>query len=1537
MKKRVLALLLALVMTLGLVPVGALAAGEETAEITFSYSKENAVVIAPHKLSVSAGLAYQYGIGDTATTEPTVLDAVVAAHIEKYGDDFNLGTADNYVDSFLTTVFEDSGYAGHIINGHYSSDIANEAAINNGDTIDVFLYSSDYSDNYAAFYQNDSIVHNIICVAGDALQLAVQGFMVMYAYNGESWQPLSGLNIGTVNEKGGFDSLDVETVSDGSCTVVFDTPGTYTLVTRGASGSTPVIPAWCTVTVNEGLSEEEAWKIVEEDREALTLAETAESSLNLPQMGQSGKTSITWVSSDPAVISNQGSVVRQLTEQTVTLTATISCGTVRGTKEFQVTVPALDENGITARLAAARDALLQVDALDPVEYSGESDRSYPYEGSVVVDTNICTKAQKIVDQAAPGVSVALQEVKTGTDCIAADGTITYPEGYTPVQAEVTFGLSLGSNSSMTVDVAGITIPTHADTKTEAVAEKMREMSIDTILAGQSAENVTETLNLPIGNQYLGIITHWESTNSAVTMTQGSVNNNQAHKIVRPAYGENSVNVDLIATFDYSDFYKQQNMCEAGPMPALKDRQKTFTITVPAYTKEEWDQLKQDTEAALNSIVIKPFGAHSDTDPAADLSAVTEDLMLPNVDGYTTAWTSNHANIAAPTYKTGKAVVTRPAGSEDAVGELVVTITKGSYTASKRFNVTVLAANNLPEENETLTTAIENITSAYAAKDETWWGTAVNAADWWHAVAMGAYAQTHTDKLNEKQKQAFANQAIGTAAEYAAKIGSTGQEEAATGNKLGNSIIGLSAFGYDAQKITTINDAGLAAGTELAKLDMEGAKKGYFTTIAPYVLTALAQGEYQSDTLENALVDYMLSLQMSDGGWGWSTNSDVDTTAMMLQGLTLSNRTDAQQACNEGIKTMADAFANADGPTFGNANTDSMAILALAAFGIDPNSDPRFVKGGRSLVDGFLSYLTEDQSAFKGFAGTADDYATKQGLLGLLAAEQVWGKTTPFNIFDFSDVSKRPAEATGSGIVVPPDEPTGPETITTTVTIKADTGYWLNSKSVTVSEGSAVYHAFVKALDGTGITQEGAETGYITSMTKNGKTLAEFSNGPDSGWLYKVNGKLPAVGLTSCKIKDGDLIVFYYTNDWTSDPDAGGIVTPPAQNGSALTPSAPVNAKGEATAKIPDKDLTAAIDAARKNDKDIVIAPVVKGEADTVSVQLPKTGVASAAKSTDADLVVKTDLGSVTVPNEALASIAEQAAGSTVTITVAEKTAADVADKTIDTTGAVIAEVTVTSDDKEITTFDGQSLTVSIPVSGKSWTAGETYDVIVLSGSGAKETLAGRCVKADGGLAVQVEVSHLSTFIVTPNRAENIPFTDLTGHWAMDEVTTAWKLGLMNGVSGTRFAPDKTLSRAMAATILYRLAGSPASDSKLPFTDVGSGQWYSSAIAWAAGEGIVDGVKPDRFAPENNVTRQQLAAMLYRYVQTKDLGFTGDWTYDLDVTDRADVADWAYEAVCWMHQNGILKGRANGAIDPKGTATRAEAAALYVRLADILNP
>lgn len=182
-------------------------------------------------------------------------------------------------------------------------------------------------------------------------------------------------------------------------------------------------------------------------------------------------------------------------------------------------------------------------------------------------------------------------------------------------------------------------------------------------------------------------------------------------------------------------------------------------------------------------------------------------------------------------------------------------------------------------------------------------------------------------------------------------------------------------------------------------------------------------------------------------------------------------------------------------------------------------------------------------------------------------------------------------------------------------------------------------------------------------------------------------------------------------------------------------------------------------------------------------------------------------------------------------------------------------------------------------------------------------------------------------------AVELPFTDVPEDaWYADAAAYVYEHGLMAGTSTTAFSPDATTSRSMIATILWRMAGSPVVNYAMNYTDVAQGQWYSEAIRWAASEGVVTGYGNGLFGTNDPITREQFATILYRYAQSKGQGFTGAWAFQLDYADADKVSEYAYEAMCWMTMQGVIKG--DGAnLNPQGQATRAEAAAILMRFCE----
>lgn len=178
----------------------------------------------------------------------------------------------------------------------------------------------------------------------------------------------------------------------------------------------------------------------------------------------------------------------------------------------------------------------------------------------------------------------------------------------------------------------------------------------------------------------------------------------------------------------------------------------------------------------------------------------------------------------------------------------------------------------------------------------------------------------------------------------------------------------------------------------------------------------------------------------------------------------------------------------------------------------------------------------------------------------------------------------------------------------------------------------------------------------------------------------------------------------------------------------------------------------------------------------------------------------------------------------------------------------------------------------------------------------------------------------------------LPFTDVkSGNWFYDAVKYAYAQGLMTGTSATTFAPNGTMNRAMIVTVLYRLEKSPAVTGASKFTDVPAGQWYSDAVAWAAANKIVNGYDETTFGPMNAVTREQIAAILFRYEQVKGLE---NVTLEENLNrfpDQNKISAYAIPALQWAVGQKIINGNADGTLDPTGTATRAQVAQIFTNL------
>ena len=197
-------------------------------------------------------------------------------------------------------------------------------------------------------------------------------------------------------------------------------------------------------------------------------------------------------------------------------------------------------------------------------------------------------------------------------------------------------------------------------------------------------------------------------------------------------------------------------------------------------------------------------------------------------------------------------------------------------------------------------------------------------------------------------------------------------------------------------------------------------------------------------------------------------------------------------------------------------------------------------------------------------------------------------------------------------------------------------------------------------------------------------------------------------------------------------------------------------------------------------------------------------------------------------------------------------------------------------------------------------------------------------------AVKVGVSYVKA-TETPSKTK---FNDVSANdWFASAVDYVTGKGMMNGTADNTFSPKANTTRGMVVTVLYRLENQP-STSAASFTDVASGAYYANAVAWANANGIVSGYGSGKFGPNDKVTREQLAAILYRYAQYKKYDVSvGEDTNILSYDDAQSISTYAIPAIQWACGAGVVTGKSGSKLDPKGNATRAEVAAMLMRFCE----
>ncbi len=1210
MKKRMVSLLLTLCLIVGLLPGTVLATDADKITVyisvvqdgTFVTDKDgNAVACAPVTID---------------SDDPTIGDAFTALH-----EMYFLGGVDGYETAEVYTASNpmvkkfwgiESSSIGYYNNNEYAMGTADAVSPRAHLVFWFYQDTSSWSDIYTYTYFNQTTVS---ISGGAALELT----LTSAGWSGP--EPLSGASITVDGEKTNY-----TTDANGIATIYFPKAGSY-IVSAGVD-SGYIVPPVCIVTVTG--DDENAAQIVSEDKDALTLPESITENLSLPAVGNSGKSSIVWSTSDASVISADGVVTRSGEDKWATLTATLTYGDYTDKKEFTISVPKLTD----AELVAAAKTALETASIVPNQWNDD----FTDAG----DTNIVTVAQRIiVDAAVSGVAVNTTVSSNDTSSIAADGTITY--GNRSRDVSVTFTISKGGETATVT--ASVTVPQRTVTRQSVMDSATEELLKESILKSNSSlDNVTSDLNLPTSlSDILDDYINGMMLQASWTIPEEYASYLDRYgSVTRPAYLKGNVTFDLTCTLSwYSAMDPYMGNSFVGPVP--EEKTLTFSVTIEAITQEEYNAGKTAVDAALDA-----FESSSITDfydgSEIDLAVVTTTaLMLPSVSGFNTVWTTkDSAVIEAPLYNTGKAVVHRPSpGSSDVTCTVVLSLSQNGYSATKEIPITVKAITQEEVDNETAyldaikqalsfqtirkdnllasnvtgslqmvyrgiydsetdavtwsttnrgydgieitwTTSDSSVVASYgtvtrpaADTDVTLTATLtsirlseyvpsqtveipvtvlgreksaldnlleniaagyVDSSSEWVVMDMAAYAD-YVDAASyvtsETAKQAYLNATI-TAL----------QADSVSDTTYSKAILGLTSIGADAQLLYPVNGddpidavAGLNSVTQSTS-----------AWSAPYILAAYNQSDYEgTESYETALVNALLAAQKDDGSW--DEFGTIDTTANAIAGLSFyADDPDVAAAIEKGVNYLASQMKDDgtfDGGYGSNANSCAMVIIGLCAAGVNPDTDTRFVKDDVSALDGLLSFALSDNSGF-GYMNNAafNANATEQGFRALIAAAQVIATGKAYNVYDFSHNADtlQPGYATdGTGSTETPVTPPTGQSITVSFTLTGDsvhgdrahTAYetWI-SRSISVPAGSTVGNVLSSALSSAGYTAVGIDTGYVTSITTpDGVTLAAFSNGANSGWMFRVNGEIPAVGINDCVLANGDIVELFFIDDW----------------------------------------------------------------------------------------------------------------------------------------------------------------------------------------------------------------------------------------------------------------------------------------------------------------------------------------------------------------------------------------------------------------------
>ena len=728
----------------------------------------------------------------------------------------------------------------------------------------------------------------------------------------------------------------------------------------------------------------------------------------------------------------------------------------------------------------------------------------------------------------------------------------------------------------------------------------------------------------------------------------------------------------------------------------------------------------------------------------------------------------------------------------------------------------------------------------------------------------------------------------------------------------------------------------------------------------WALLAVDSGNYEYAKREQ-LIEAILADRV---GNGWSLDggtADTDMTAMALQALAPYNDEEHPKVKSaiEAALTLLSGMQQNDGgfASFGTANSESAAqvVVALSALGLDANTDSRFVKNGYSALENLLSYAQEDGSFLHLSDGSSgnNQMAAEQGTYALVAYDRhVKGK---HSLYDMTDVVKR-EDASAQEVIDMIDSIGEVNEYSYDAIAEARNAY--NKLSAADKAKVTNYNTLTAAEDAyKAILSEKQTERYKELKAHYDELLSDKTKKYGNAAKKKLQSILQTAqrdmnAAVSCErvedifqkamadlddVKPGDIEVTFRLIgaleatkdvDLTTDSYLPEYVTWVPTTTYALQENATVY--DLFTEAMSDAGLRYI--GAESNYVSTIYAPSCLGGSAlseftngkksgwmyTVNGKHPNQGLKNWTLN-DGDVVIWHYVNDYSCEvadwfNDSQYPSLGDGSYYNSWLRARDITPEQYVDEllgkilTVGKNGTVEPKLTLSHLGKSVTfTFkpDKGYRVKDVKVDGKSVGAVTTYTVDKLT------------------VSTRIEVTFTNG---------KLPFTDVReSDWFYDDVVFAYENGLFSGTSDTTFSPNTSMTRAMLVTVLYRLEGQPAVNGRSGFSDVQYNGYYEDAVTWAADNGIVNGTSTSTFSPNANVTREQMAAILYRYAQYKKYNTAASSSLN-SFSDHTSVSGYAVASLQWSVAEKLVNG-SNGKLMPTGNASRAQVAAILHRFAE----